>query len=334
LEGHFVTAMMAFFLMLWLLNIATEDQLNGIADYFTPTAASQSRSGSGGMLGGLAVAKRGSRQAPAGPPAITMTPLPPSTEEVQEDVEGKSGASEEDVEDQGGEAPGSIENSEELAARLEAERFEMATEALRQAIDAVPELQELAKSLLVDQTDQGLRIQLVDQERLAMFDLGSSQMQPHTRRLLEQVVKVIASLPNEISVTGHTDAAPYVTGLGYSNWELSTDRANSSRRTMIELGLPKERISDVSGRADRNLLVPQEPKSPRNRRISIVLLREGHANDLTDGPKALDASPQKPPRAEPATPPPTGATNPSRSTQEQGNPSSPGVAQLPPPRRQ
>jgi len=165
------------------------------------------------------------------------------------------------------------------AARREAEHesqhFKEAEAALKQAIQAMPELQPLARNLIVDETPEGLRIQLVDQDGASMFPLGSIEMYDHTRKLLGLIEQSIAALPNKISVRGHTDAAPYRGGSAhYNNWDLSTDRANASRRTLEAAGLSPDRVAEVIGKADKDMLVPDKPMSPENRRISIILLRE------------------------------------------------------------
>jgi len=118
-----------------------------------------------------------------------------------------------------------------------------------------------------------LRIQLVDQDKSAMFSLGSAEPVENARKLIAVVSQVVQRLPNKISITGHTDAVSYMVGRKYSNWELSADRANASRREFIADGVPPDRIDRVVGLAERDLLVPDDPTSPRNRRISIVLLR-------------------------------------------------------------
>ena len=164
--------------------------------------------------------------------------------------------------------------AEKALAEREERQFAAAEFDLRQAIQDLPEANELAESLIIDRTPEGLRIQLVDQERTSMFPLGSSEMRQPARKLMALVAQIVRRLPIEISVTGHTDAMPYVGTRGYSNWELSTDRANASRRQLVESGLPLERIAKVIGIADREPLIENQPGSPRNRRISIVLLRE------------------------------------------------------------
>ena len=163
----------------------------------------------------------------------------------------------------------------EQLARQEEERFRKAEAEIRQAIEDIPELKQLAENLIVDRTPEGLRIQIVDQGRYSMFPLGSAAPMDHTRRLLSAVTRIVQRLPNQIAVTGHTDAIQFQNNnRNYGNWELSTDRANSSRRILLETGLPPARINRVVGKAEFDPLIPQNPNDPRNRRISIVLLRE------------------------------------------------------------
>jgi chemotaxis protein MotB len=156
-------------------------------------------------------------------------------------------------------------------AEREQERFEDAAAELRQAIQAVPELAQLEESLIIDQTPEGLRIQIVDQERLAMFATGSANPEDHTRR----------QLANQISISGHTDATPYRGAGDYSNWELSADRANAARRLLVSDGLDPARIALVQGKAETDPLLADEPESPRNRRISIILLRQSETGAQT-----------------------------------------------------
>ena len=156
--------------------------------------------------------------------------------------------------------------------------IEAAADSLRQAIESIPELAELKKNLLVEQNPEGLRIQLIDEKGYSMFALGSSKPNEQTRNLVQLVTRVVDQLPNKISISGHTDAVPYRSQEGYTNWELSSDRANSARRLLIEEDLSSSRIALVQGRADTDPLLPDDPKSERNRRISIVLLRQNEAS--------------------------------------------------------
>ncbi len=258
--ADFVTAMMAFFLMLWLLNSVTEEQLEGIADYFAPTMVSRSSSGAGGMLGGQTIGE-GAMADPTSSPTVSMS-LPPATfsDEGEDLTEPGEGVSEDEF--------------LEAMAEREQEQFEKARDALLKAVHSIPELERFADSLLVDNTPEGLRIQIVDQEGLAMFPSGSANMYGHTRALLDLVARVVQQLPQRVSVTGHTDSTPFSDGANYSNWELSSERALAARRVLMGSGVPKERVDRVVGKADTEPLEENDPSSPRNRRISIILLRD------------------------------------------------------------
>jgi chemotaxis protein MotB len=278
--ADFVTAMMAFFLLLWLLNSTTDEQKQGIADYFSPASISKSSSGSGGVMGGHSPqSDSGAMPSDAEDAGVTM-PLPdPEADEdaeVDEDLPGQASEERRAEEAKPPEDPEALSEEElrRLLAEKEAEQFAEAEAAIRQALESIPNLDVLSQSLVIDRTEEGLRIQIVDQAGQSMFPLGSAEMYDHTRELMQLVTNAIRALPQQISVKGYTDASPYVSSNGYSNWELSSDRANASRRALIDAGLPSDRVASVSGRADQDLLVPEDPFSPRNRRISITLLRE------------------------------------------------------------
>ncbi|MCH8925442.1 MAG: flagellar motor protein MotB [Proteobacteria bacterium] len=275
--ADFVTAMMAFFLLLWLLQATTEEQKLGIADYFAPASVARNTSGSGGLLGGRTFTKKGANPHDYTPVGviIKLPTNPPDWDNTGDPVENTAteetgaGGGDGDAPEQPNEA-----ELEEILAEREAEQFAEAERALREAIESVPELESLVNNLVIDQTPEGMRIQIVDEEGKSMFPSGSAKMFEHTRKLITLVVDAVRTLPQRIAVKGHTDAAPFVNDNGYSNWELSTDRANSSRRALIAAGLRPARIASVVGLADTEHLDEDNPLSPRNRRISIVLLRE------------------------------------------------------------
>jgi chemotaxis protein MotB len=145
---------------------------------------------------------------------------------------------------------------------------------LREAIQAMPELAALTDNLHFDRAPDGLRIQLLDQARMSMFPLGSAQMYEPTRKLLAEVVRGIAALPHRVAIAGHTDSLGFRRRDGFDNWSLSLARADATRRVVLESGLPPARLAAVSGKADTDHLFPDDPTDPRNRRISITLLRE------------------------------------------------------------
>ena len=251
--ADFVTAMMAFFLLMWLIAATSEEQKRGVAEYFTLAAFSVSSSGTGGIMGGTGLMIQGPNQSDSRAPTVVMQIAPSPS----------SGAGEADEED-----------VEEFLRRQEEEAFEEAQEAIRQAINADPALNELSDHLIMDMTPEGLRIQVVDHEGGAMFPSGSAAMPERTRTLLSQIAKVVNSMPNRILITGHTDATSFATGDGYTNWELSADRANAARRALVTAGVDPERIGEVAGRADQEPLIVADPFLPENRRISIVLQRQ------------------------------------------------------------
>lgn len=274
--ADFVTAMMAFFLLLWLLNVTTDEQKALISSYFSPAdpRIATSVSGSGGVLGGATISPEGAMTDQKQPVVSFPGTLRPEGRQDRED-ELKNIADKE---------------LEEELQRREQERFKEVEEQIRQAIETVPELKNLAQNLLIDMTPEGLRIQIVDQEGKPMFPLGKSDPLPEALLLLKLVTRVIMDLPNMISIRGHTDALKYGAGAAYTNWELSADRANASRRAMLNYGLDLKRIENVMGKADREHLVKDDPTSARNRRITIILLKES----LVPGLKKTEKTPKKP----------------------------------------
>lgn len=260
--ADFVTAMMAFFLLLWLLNVTTDEQKNAISNYFDPThpKVSQAESGAGGVLGGLSMSPKGSMATAVQP----ITTPRPSAQRMQ----GKR-LNPEDAKK---------EAAKEKGRKAEDAKFKKLENEIKQAIQKSPELKTLQKNLMIDMTPEGLRIQVVDRDGEPMFPSGSAQMFQKTRELLALIADLVEPLPNELSLRGHTDSVPYGSGANYTNWELSADRANSVRRVFRENEIPADRLNNVQGKADREPLLEEEPNDPRNRRISIILLRE----ELTD----------------------------------------------------
>jgi len=270
--ADFVTAMMAFFLLLWLLNVTTDEQKALISSYFSPSdpRIADSISGSGGLLGGLTMSQSGAMTSDVNP--VMEQPATPTDEQGR-------GKDEVDIEELAEE-----ELKHELERREE-ERFEGLADEIKQAMSETPELQALAENLLIDQTPEGLRIQIIDQKGRPMFTLGSADPLPKTIKLLKLVTKVITKAPNMISVRGHTDSRPYGPDASYTNWELSSDRANASRRVMLAAKLPLKRIENVVGKAAREPLIVKDPYSPKNRRISIILLKESIVSGVHDDKK-------------------------------------------------
>lgn len=252
--ADFVTAMMAFFLLLWLISSTNDAQKEGIAEYFSSQPMiTKSESGSSGLLAGTTVAKDG----------VLTDQVKPLVEKPETQVPALRQT-----------APMTDSQFEIECKKREQAAFKKAQEALKKAINANPELKELSSALKIDMTPEGLRIQIIDQEGRPLFASGSATLMPHTKKLLRTVSEVIQPLPNEISVRGHTDSVPYGPGAEYTNWELSADRANASRRMLKATGLPASRINNVVGKADTDHLFADNPRDGRNRRISVILLHE------------------------------------------------------------
>lgn len=255
--ADFVTAMMAFFLLLWLLNVTTDEQKYAISNYFDPAQPkiATNVSGAGGILGGTSISREG---------AMTQNtqPIPNRrTESASPDFQNQK----KELTDE--------ELAEEIKRR-EDEQFAQAEAELTQALQESPDLSELQKHLQIDQTPEGLRIQIIDREGEPMFPLGSAQMYEKTEKLHKLIARVINKMPNQISVKGHTDSLPYRGDGSYSNWELSADRANASRRALNHYGVNSKRIFTVVGKAATEPLITEDPTDPRNRRIGIILLRD------------------------------------------------------------
>ncbi len=268
--ADFVTAMMAFFLLLWLLNSVTQEQLEGISNYFAPISVASSKSGSGDILAGATMTEEGVAQGSTSRDSVVVNLPQP-----------KAGTGGDESSGEETPAPSEEELEEERQKAAEQEQFEDAQEELEQAFSKLPQFQELSESLLIDNTPEGLRIQLLDKDGLPMFKSGSANMLPHAQRLLQLVSKVIAKMPQQISLSGHTDSKRFITETGYSNWELSADRANAARRELVLSEVPFERVSKVVGKAATEPFLPDDPENARNRRLAIILLR-GTGRDKTD----------------------------------------------------
>ena len=306
--ADFVTAMMAFFLLMWLLNSTTQEQRSGISNYFAPASIARTASGAGGVLGGQTITLDGPQRG-RGAPLGVPEPMPPKDgENTQElvQVAGSTGPGTWQTENPDGsgqandsEISGRKPSEEELNTILrkrEDKTFDMVRKAIKRALATLPGLRNLADHLILESTEEGLRIQIIDRDKKSMFARGSSVPYQYTRQLLEVVAHAIARLPNKIIIAGHTDAIPYTRGASYSNWELSTGRANASRRALTRFGVPKQRFARIIGKAATEPLITGDPRDARNRRISITLLRQNRPP-----PKV---APRRPARKAVAPPPP------------------------------
>jgi chemotaxis protein MotB len=263
--ADFVTAMMAFFLLMWLINTTSPEQRRGIAEFFAPASVSRVSSGAGGLLECTSFAEEGVRHGHSAPVAPSSEPQYTSNAAAENN-------SESNVANGGEQAP--TDDSLTRARTLrEAAEFSRAEIAIRQAMADMPDVAELSRNVIVEQTPEGLRIQIVDQEGRSMFSPGQAAPNDRARRLLVAISGAIAQLPNRITISGHTDGTP-PGGRFASNFELSAARANEARRILAAQGIPNERIYQVAGRADSEPLFNDDPTQPGNRRIAITLLRE------------------------------------------------------------
>jgi chemotaxis protein MotB len=270
--ADFVTAMMAFFLVLWLVTSISKEQRAAIFDYFKNPSMEPGRSvkpapgqmGPGGAstspinLGGGLDAPRTTVSLKPGVGIPTPTSMPVK--------QGQPSPSEADR------IKADALALEKAQTELEKKRMEALLQELKEAINKSQALEPFKDQLLLDITPEGLRIQIVDAQNRPMFDIGSSKLKSYTAAILRELAPYLASVPNRVSLTGHTDTTPYAGISGYTNWDLSTDRANAARRALEGAGLPTERISRVVGLSSSVLFDRANPRSPINRRISIVVL--------------------------------------------------------------
>lgn len=243
--ADFVTAMMAFFLLLWLLGATTEKQRKGVADYFTPTLVKlrQESAGSNGMLGGSSITDVDNYPNRAGQTGTKSMTIPRDT----------TGGPKEGAE----KIKQMKKMQEKLAAKLEANQ----------------RLAKLAKQVRMIDTSEGIRIDLVDDADFSMFQLGTTVLTPDAAQLLAAIADMLSSELGGISIRGHTDALPWNGGAGANNWSLSAGRAEATRQALMQRGIGEARFRKIEGVADREPLVRDKPEDPRNRRISILLMR-------------------------------------------------------------
>ncbi len=257
--ADFATAMMAFFLLMWLMEATTEEQRGAISEYFnnpsnvqgaSPVPSPSPVQGPGGASTSMIKLGGGMElHHDAAPPAPISPPTPGTQTTTRPDDDG--------AQDE----------------KLDNERLAGLMDALRKGIDERESLAKFKDQILLDVTPEGVRIQIIDHERRSMFPLGSARLEDFSSDILKELAHIVSSVPNRISISGHTDRKPYV-AVNYTNWELSADRANAARRALIAGGLAAEKIGRVVGLASSVLLDPSTPEGPVNRRISIVVMNK------------------------------------------------------------
>jgi chemotaxis protein MotB len=279
--ADFATAMMAFFLVLWLMSSATPQQKIQIAGYFKdPIGFTESGTPYIIDLGG----------SPALAPDKTLNP------EVQSEPQPDKTKTESD-------------QAETLAEQVEQERLDMLLQELQTKVEENPQLKKFKDQIQFEITQDGLRIQIMDAENRPMFDIGSARLKPYFEDILLAMADTIKSVPNKISVSGHTDATPYAGTGEFGNWELSANRANAARRALVAGGYPESQVARVVGYASSSLYDKEHPQSAVNRRIDIIVLTK-KAQQRIDGvlsPSPANATPATPNTA-PAAPGAPGAS--------------------------
>lgn len=265
--ADFMTAMMAFFLVMWLLSNTTPKQREGIAEHFRMP---------------LKIALSGGEKSSTSMGVIPGGGMDPSTRASGEVQQG-------DAEDD-----------------ADAERLASMKEKLDKLIESSPVFKQFRSQILIDITTEGLRLQIVDNEKRPMFDLASARLVPHMRAILRELAPALNELPNRITLSGHTDAIVYTNGdKSYGNWELSADRANASRRELVIGGMAENKVLRVVGLADSMHLDREDPRNPINRRISIILLNHRTQQQIeheNSGGGSVGASLSARPKPNPASP--------------------------------
>jgi chemotaxis protein MotB len=286
--ADFVTAMMAFFLLMWLLGSTAKGDLQGIAAHFTmPLKVS--------LMGGDGAGNSTSILSGGG-----------------KDLSQQSGQKNKgDSEQRTGNKQPTPEEAKAEMRKQDSARIANLQQKIKDLISQNPKLAEFGSQIRMEVTPDGLQIQIVDDQNRPMFDSGSQLVKPYMRDILREIGSALNGVENRISLSGHTDATPYGNGdRGYSNWELSADRANASRRELVAAGMPDEKLARVVGLASSSLMEPQAPTNPINRRITIlVLTREAESRLMgKPDPIAPDTAAAEPPR--PASEPTAGTNGP------------------------
>ncbi len=240
--ADFVTAMMAFFMLMWLMGSTTPEERAAISDYFQNPSAVQ---GPGGA-------------------STSMIKLGKMDEKIKQDANKDKDEAQEKKQ----------ENQKEVTEAQDKKNLDSLKSELEAAISQSDALKDFKDQLLLDITPEGLRIQIIDKENRPMFASGSANLQEYTQTILREIATIINKVPNHISLTGHTDATPFRSMRGYTNWELSAERANASRRALVAGGLSEDKVAKVVGLSSTVLFDKVDPRNPVNRRISLIVLNK------------------------------------------------------------
>ncbi len=264
--ADFVTAMMAFFLLMWLLGSTSQGDKEGISEYFS-TPLKVALGGGSGSGDSSSIIKGG---------GTDLTRTEGQVKKGRLDDENRAI---------------SLEAARAVRERMELESLKKLKLKIEQAIEANPDLSKFKNQLLLDITTDGLRIQITDIKNRPMFASGRAELQAYTKVILHEIGRTLNDVTNKISLTGHTDATPFPSGdRGYSNWELSADRANASRRELITGGMDPEKVLRIVGLSSAVLFDKKDPLNPVNRRISIIVMNEQAEKSITKDIESIDVN--------------------------------------------
>lgn len=275
--ADFVTAMMAFFLLLWLLNTTTPEQKMGLAEFFTPTIGIKDSQGIG-FKGGIKQSEAGRSKSDLSQVGLVVSSVKQG--DAPDAPNSQVGKSDPNAEDS------AVAKKQEEEIMEDAEQMRATSEEIKQALNEDENLKDYKNNVIMQETPEGLKIDVIDDPQKPMFMPGAALMTDQGKKVLDSMARMIQKSPNNITISGHTDAAGATPNPQYTLWELSADRANAARRFLATTVLESDRVAKVAALADKELLTPQEPTSPRNRRITIVLMRGSYYRD----PKAAAAT--------------------------------------------
>jgi len=279
--ADFVTAMMAFFLLMWLLGSTTKGDLQGIADYFQ-TPLKVAMAGGSGSGDSSSVLKGGGKDLTRSNGQVQKSDDPTKSRKTF-----------------------NLKAAQAELAKAEAAQLQNLKQRIEAAIETNPTLKQYKNQLLLDITSDGLRIQIVDEQNRPMFALAKAELQPYTKEILFDIGQLLNDIPNKISLSGHTDASAYSSGeKGYSNWELSADRANASRRALVAGGMDESKVLRVVGLSSAVPFNKNDPMDPVNRRISIIVMNKKAEEAITKEGVTVDVANEEQAKEELAAPAP------------------------------
>lgn len=267
--ADFMTAMMAFFLLLWLMGSTSKEEQKAISGYFNDPG-SEYAIGEGGANPGLIEMSQPQKESHTEDPIV----------DKQNDNENTQ------TNTQVGMTEDALKKELE---RIEKEQLEELQKKMQDQIDHDQVFQEIKDQILIDFTALGLRIQIVDKDKRPMFDSGSAHLKNYSEAVLKALAPLLNKVPNKISVTGHTDSTPYGMGASYTNWELSADRANAARRALESGGYPEDKMATVQGMGSAAPFLKDDTSAPINRRIAIIVLKKAVSDALSNGGHGIDS---------------------------------------------